>query len=414
MTPATLFPGGTAMPWKERSPMAERLMFLADALERLYGIGELAEQYGISRKTAYKWLGRWVEEGPEGLEERPHTARRVANKTAAEVEALVVKLRGEHASWGPRKLLKVLGKRHPQVAFPARSTVAEILKRRGLVSARQRKRREGHPGRPQSEPSSPNQVWGMDFKGQFLTRDGRYCYPLTVSDLYSRYLICCDGYLTTSYEPVRESLERIFREHGLPEAMRSDNGTPFASPGIARLTRLGVWLLRLGIRRELIQPGRPGQNGRHERMHRTLKREATQPPEANVRKQQKAFDAFRATFNHERPHEALEMRTPSEIYRPSERPFPERLPEPTYPGHFTVRRVSRNGALRWRGRWLNVGHSLIEEDIGMEQVGDGVWDVYFTSLRIGRFDERDLRLVGTLARPRRCGNRGDRNKDGEA
>ena len=396
------------MPWKERSPVTERLMFVADCMEGLYRIGELADQYGISRKTAYKWLNRWIEEGPEGLGERAHAAHAVANRTPPEMEELVVGLRGDHSSWGPKKLLAVLGRRHPGLALPARSTVAEILKRHGLVKVVRRRRREGHPGRPQGEPSSPNQVWGIDFKGQFLTRDGRYCYPLTVSDLCSRYLICCDGYLTTAYEPVKESLERIFRENGLPDAMRSDNGTPFASSGIARLTRLGVWLLKLGIRRELIQPGRPGQNGRHERMHRTLKREATQPPAANLKCQQRVFDGFRAMFNEKRPHEALEMKTPAEVHRMSQRSMPDRVPEPAYPAHFEVRRVSRNGGVRWRGEWLNVGHSLIEENVGMEQVDDGIWNVYFTSLRIGRFDEREMRLIGTLARPNRCGNRGDR------
>src|SRR5205085_182899 len=242
----------------------------------------------------------------------------------------------------------------------------------------------------------------------FRTRDGLYCYPFTVTDLHSRYLICCDGYRTTAYETVKESLERVFREHGLPAAIRTDNGSPFASTGIARLTRLGVWLLKLGIRRELIQPGRPGQNGRHERMHRTLKAEATQPPAANLRGQQATFDEFREHFNQVRPHEALGMKTPSELHRPSTRRYPDRVDQPEYPGHFEVRRVSRNGGVRWKSRWLNVGHSLVEENIGIEPVGDGVWDVYFSSLRIGRFDERDLRLVGAMGTHPRCGKRGDR------
>lgn len=397
------------MPWKERSPAMERIGFIRDAGSQLYRMSELAEQYGISRKTAYKWLGRWLEEGEEGLlEERSHEAHEVANRTSPEMEALIVELRRRHPTWGPKKLLAVLGERGEIERLPSRSTVAEILKRRGVSERRPRRRREGHPGRPDLIPSAVNDVWGADFKGQFRTRDGRYCYPFTVTDLYSRYLLCCDGYLSTDHESVKGSLERIFREHGMPAAVRTDNGSPFASTGIARLTRLGVWLLKLGIRRELIQPGRPGQNGRHERMHRTLKHEATMPPAANLTSQQRTFEAFRREFNHDRPHEALGMKRPAEIHRPSPRPFPERLSEPEYPAHFEVRRVSRNGAIRWRSRWLNVGHALIEQTVGLECVGDGIWDLHFASLRVGRFDERDLILVGAMGSHPRCGKRGDR------
>ena len=396
------------MPWKERSPAMERMGFVSDAMSGLYRISELADQYGISRKTAYKWLGRWLEDGVEGLVERSHRVLVVANRTAPGTEELIVALRRRHRTWGPKKLLTVLREQPDIGRLPSRSTVAEILRRRGLSESRPRPRREGHPGRPELIPSAPNDVWGADFKGQFRTRDSRYCYPFTLSDLFSRYLFCCDGYLATDYESVKASMERVFREHGLPLAMRSDNGPPFASTGIARLTRLGVWLLKLGIRRELIQPGKPGQNGRHERMHRTLKAEATQPPAANLKRQQVIFEAFRHEFNTDRPHEALGMNRPAQVYRSSSRPFPEHLAEPEYPGHFEVRRVSRNGGIRWKSRWLSVGHSLIEENIGLECIADGIWDVYFANLRIGRFEEQDLVLVGTLATHPRCGKRGDR------
>jgi transposase InsO family protein len=396
------------MPWKEKSPMSEKMRFVLDCAEGLFGMRELAERYGISRKTAYKWLERFEEEGAGGLEDRPAVAERVANRTAPEVERLIVLVRQGHATWGPKKLLSYLEKREPEVKLPARSTVAEILKRSGLVQARRRRRREGHPGRPSGQANWPNEIWGADFKGQFRTRDGRYCYPFTVTDLFSRYLITCDGQLSTALEPVKRALERAFREHGLPEAIRTDNGAPFASTGIARLTRLGVWLLKLGIRRELIEPGRPDQNGCHERMHRTLKQETTRPAESNLARQRRRFDAFRKEFNDERPHEGLGMKRPSEVYRASPRPFPERLDSPTYPGHFEVRRVSRNGGVRWKGDWLNVGHSLVEENVGFDEVGDGIWDAHFGPLLIGRFDERELRLVGTLATHYRCGKRGNR------
>jgi putative transposase len=397
------------MPWKETSPVRERMRFVLDYEEGLFEMQELAIQYGISRKTGYKWLERWGIEGVEGLEDRPPKAIRVANRTEAELEGWFVEQRRRHKSWGPKKLLDVLGRQRPELVVPARSTVGEILKRNGLVESRRRRRREGHPGRPTSVPKAPNAIWGADFKGQFRTRDGRYCYPFTVTDLFSRYLICCDGYLSTKWEPVKESLERAFREWGLPEAIRTDNGAPFASTGIARLTRLGVWLLKLGVSRQLIQPGQPSQNGCHERMHKTLKDEATKPPSANLRAQQKRFDGFQAEFNHDRPHEGIGMKRPAELYERSPRPFPERLPVPEYPEHFEVRRVSRNGGVRWKSDWLNVGHALIEENVGLEEVDDGVWSVYFGALMIGRFDEKEMRLVGTLSTHYRSGKRGNRD-----
>ncbi len=389
--------------------MEERVRFVADYLEGVYGVAELAEQYGISRKTAYKWLGRFGERGFDGLRERAPVAELVWNRTEKAVEDALVGFRRRHADWGPRKILDVLGRRHPDVEWPAASTVAAILKRNGLVEGRRRRRREGHPGRPAAEPEAPNEVWGMDFKGQFRTRDGKYCFPFTVSDLASRYLLCCDGYLSIYGEGVKASLQRVFRQHGMPEAIRSDNGAPFASTGIARLTRLGVWLVSLGITRQLIQPARPAQNGKHERMHKTLKERTTRPPAANLRRQQDLFDSFQREYNEERPHEGLGMKRPAEVYRPSPRPYPETIQPMEYPGHFEVRKVSRNGGVRWHNQWLNVGHALIEQDVGFHEVADGIWDVFFGALRIGRFDERTLRLVGTLATHYRCGKRGDRH-----
>jgi putative transposase len=399
------------MPWKETTPMLEKMRFVADYEQGQFAMSELAERYGISRKTAYKWLKRFREGGPSGLEGRATAALRVANRTAPEVEALVVACRRKHPTWGPKKLRWSLERREQGVEVPARSTVAEILKRHGLSKGRKQRRREGHPGRPQTIAVRPNDVWGADFKGQFRTRDGLYCYPFTVTDLFSRYLIRCDGKLTTAGEGVRASLELAFREHGLPEAIRTDNGAPFASTGIARLSRIGVWLLKLGIRRELIEPARPDQNGCHERMHRTLKAEATRPAQANLARQQERFDAFVKEFNDERPHEALEMKRPADVYRPSDRSMPERVPAPEYPAHFDVRLVSRNGGIRWKGEWLNVGHSLIEEPVGFEEVEDGIWSVFFASLLIGRFDEKTLVLTGTLGTHHRCGKRGNRERN---
>jgi len=270
--------------------------------------------------------------------------------------------------------------------------VTTVLKRRGLVTGKRRRRQEGHPGRPTTVAERPNQLWAADFKGQFRTRDGVYCYPLTVTDLYSRFLLMCQGLLSTETEGVQRAYERLFREYGLPDAIRSDNGPPFASNGLGRLSRLSVWLLRLGVRRELIQPSHPEQNGAHERMHRTLKGETTRPPGGDLRAQQRRFDGFCQEFNQERPHEGIGMLMPAQLYRPSARPFPTRLPSVEYPGHYERRRVSRNGGIRWKKDWLNISHALVEQEVGLEEIEDGVWNVFFCSFLLGRFQERDRRF----------------------
>lgn len=396
------------MPWHERSPEMERVGFVRDFELGLYTLTELADRYGISRQKAYKWLERFAQEGLAGLKDRSHAPDAVANRTPKDVEEQVLELRRLHRTWGPKKLLVVLSNTIGEDRLPSRSTIANILTRHGLANKRVRRRREGHPGRPVAEPSAPNEIWGMDFKGQFRTGDGQYCYPFTLSDLFSRYLLCFDGYLSTATEGVMRSLERVFREYGMPLTIRSDNGSPFASTGIARLTKLAVWLLKLGIHRELIQPGCPEQNGRHERMHRTFKFDIIQPPAYDLRRQQPRHEAFLTEFNEVRPHEALGMKTPASVHTPSPRPFPKHLPEPQYPATFEVRRVSRNGGIRWKGDWLPVGHALIEEHVGFEQIADGLWDVHFASVTIGRFDERTRNLAGTLGSHYRCGKRGDR------
>jgi len=287
--------------------------------------------------------------------------------------------------------------------------VAAILKRHGLVKARRRRRPVGHPGRPTTVASEANALWATDFKGEFLTSDGIYCYPLTVTDLYSRYLVACKGLLSTKTDGVKKSYERLFREFGLPEAIRSDNGVPFASTGLGRLSRLSVWWIKLGIRPELTQPAHPEQNGSHERMHRTLKRATTHPVGRDLKSQQKRFDAFQREFNNERPHESIGMKRPADLYRASPRPYPTVPPRIEYPGHFEVRRVSRNGGIRWKTGWLSVSHPLIDEHVGLDEVDDGIWNLYFGSLLLGRFDERDKKLYAAFYEHRpwhRCGRTG--------
>lgn len=252
--------------------------------------------------------------------------------------------------------------------------------------------------------AAPNAVWTIDFKGQFRTQDGRYCYPLTLVDGFSRYLLACKGLAHPTHDGVHRILERAFHAYGLPDIIRSDNGTPFASQAIRRLSRLGVWWIRLGIIPELIEPRHPEQNGRHERFHRTLKAETARPARANMHCQQRRFDHFRREYNHDRPHRALAGRSPAMLYTPSPRPFPATLPQVEYPAHFLVRRVSRNGGIRWKHNstiltnngWVNVSSVLAEEYVGLEEVADGVWSMYFGPLLLGRFDERTKRLYGNL------------------
>lgn len=382
------------MPWSETTPMEQRQRFMDDYLSGKYTVTELAEAYGVSRKTAYKWIHRFAKEGDEGLKDRSRRPKSCPHQTSKEVEKALLDSRRHRPSWGPRKLLPVLRKQRPEVAWPAASTVGAVLKRHGLVTGRQPRRRWAHPGRPTTSATAPNQVWTSDFKGEFLTGDHRYCYPLTVADGFSRYLLAVDGLASVAGDGVWPVFERLFREYGLPQVIRTDNGPPFASKAVAGLSRLSVRWIKLGIQPERIQPGRPQQNGQHERMHRTLKAETTRPPAANQIAQQRCFDQFRCCYNEQRPHEALDFRTPSELYTPSPRPYPSRIPQPEYPGHFQVRFVHQGGEIRWRGQYLFVSECLGGEHIGLEEYEDGVWSVYFGQMLLARLDDRERRLYG--------------------
>jgi putative transposase len=393
------------MPWRQVDPMTERLRFIADAHRRVGSFTELCQHYEISRVTGYKWLSRADHEGLDQLAElsrRPHSC---PHATPPPLVARLLAARRRHPSWGPRKLLKVLRRRDRRegrsVAWPARSTIADLLRRHGLVTPRRRRRFPGHPGRPLTPMTAPNGIWTADFKGQFKTGDGIYCYPLTVQDGFSRYLLTCRGLTGTTGAESRPVFERLFRDYGLPEVLRTDNGVPFATEALRRLSRLSVWWVRLGIYPELIEPAHPEQNGRHERMHRTLKAATARPPAATRRQQQHRFDAFRREYNELRPHEALADETPASCYRPSPRPYPRRLPPLEYPAHCEVRRVSRNGGVRWHKHWVNVSHVLGGEYVGFTEVDDGEWDLYFGPVKLGRFHERLLGIedaFGRLAR----------------
>lgn len=380
------------MPWLERSLMDQRTQFIADYLRDLESVTALAARFRISRKTAYKWIGRYEEAGPPGLidlSRRPHTCPDATDP--AMIDA-VLEARRHHPRWGAKKLLRLLRRTAPDRAWPARSTVCDLLKRHDLIPPTRRRPHVGHPGRPLTPMTAPNEIWTADFKGPFKTRDGRYCYPLTLVDGFSRFLLACQGRHSTAIATARPVFLRAFQEYGLPRIIRTDNGVPFATTALGRLSLLSVWWIRLGISPELIQPAHPEQNGRHERMHRTLKAEATRPPSANLQAQQTRFNRFRAEYNYERPHEALDQETPASLYQPSPRAVPRTLPALEYPAHFEVRLVSRNSGIRWNHHWVCVTHTLAGEYIGLEEVDDGVWDVYFGPLKLGRLDERLLRI----------------------
>ena len=384
------------MPWNETNPMKERLRFIDDLESCLYTMTELCDDYEISRKTGYKWVERYAAGGLEGLRDRPRAPKHCPHRTEERVVQELLKARRKHPHWGPRKLLKVLRKRRPKWPWPAASTAGDILKRHGLVKARRRRPQPRHPGRPKFVARAPNDLWTGDFKGEFLTGDHRYCYPLTVADRCSRFLLSCEGQLSTAGAGAHPVFECLFRERGLPRGILTDNGSPFSCPSALRgFSRLSVWWIKLDIQVLRIEPGHPEQNGAHERMHRTLKAETSRPPAADLRAQQRRFDAFREEFNEERPHEALAMQTPAEVYQPSPRPYPDHVPEVGYPGHYEVRRVRTDGSIKWQGEYLFLSTVLAREPVGLEEIDDGIWSLYFGSLQLGRFDERDRRLQGT-------------------
>ncbi len=379
------------MPWLETNPMDQRVRLLADVRLGRMSMTALCAHYQISRKTGYKWIAREAEEGRRGLADRSRAPHHCPHKISDEMAALLCEFRIKHDDWGARKLLTVLQTRYPRRRdWPAPSTVADLLQREGLVRRHRRRRaRVEHPGAPRIQTVAPNDVWTTDFKGEFRTGDGIYCYPLTLADLHARFLLDCHGRYSTKTVTAWPVFEAAFRAYGLPLAMRSDNGPPFATTSIHGLSKLSVWWMRLGIRHDRITPGTPSENGAHERMHRTLKRRAIRPARATMSAQQRAFNAFRAEFNEERPHESLGMVTPASVYTPSPRPYPARVPVPEYPGHFTVKKITTGGTFRFGNRVLYLANALTGELVGLDEVDDGLWHIHFNTVLIATLDERD-------------------------
>jgi len=380
------------MPWQETSVMEQRLLFVQAVLEGQESRSALCRRYGITRRSGRKWEQRYRSEGLLGLLDRSRAPRRHPNAMAAELAAMILSVRREHPTWGPRKIRAWVSERYGGCPWPAASTIGDLLTRHGLTVPRRRRRRTPPATQPFGACRGANDVWCMDFKGWFRTGDGRTCHPLTLSDAWSRYLLRCQGMERIRQDAVRGVLASAFREYGLPGAIRTDNGSPFAGRGLGGLSRLSVWWLKLGVSAERIDPGQPQQNGRLERLHRTLKAETARPPRATLGSQQRAFNRFRESYNSERPHEALRQRPPATAYGRSERVYPRRPPVVEYDEGLTVRRVRSDGTIKWRGELVFVSETLKAEPVGLDPVSDGRWVVYFCDLPLAVIDDRRGRL----------------------
>lgn len=362
---------------------------------------QLCSAYGISRKSGYKTLQRYLESGVDGLKDVSRAPHTHPNATSSEVVRAVMEVRKRYG-WGGRKIIDYLSRRQPREELPAPSTVDEILRRHGLVTPR-RRRRHRSDVKVEREIRGPNDGWCADFKGWFQTRDGCRCDPLTITDSYSRYLLACTHVPSARYEEVQPQFARMFREFGLPRSIRTDNGPPFATTGIGGLSRLGVWFIRLGIQPDLIDPGKPQQNGAHERMHRTLKQETARPPKGSIRAQQRAFHEFRRMYNDERPHEGIDGKVPADLYQPSERKFPSRLPELEYPDSFLIRKVSHVGGIKIEGDKFFLGRSIRDQYVGLEPINDLHFAVYLGPYQIATVDRSQQEVL--MFRKPRLGNR---------
>lgn len=378
----------------------QRRFLISDWINGSFSITELSTRYQVSRKTVYKWMDRFYSGGDAALRDAKRAPKSCPHKTPPEIEKSILECRDRHPTWGAKKILAHLSKALNPRDLPCRATACAILLRNGYAQSPKKRRDPGHPGRPTTPIDSLNAIWCADYKGEFKLTTGYYCYPLTITDGFSRYLLTCKAFPNTQTSGAFKGFEEAFREYGLPERIRTDNGVPFATMAIARLSALSVWFIRLGIYPEFIQPGRPQQNGRHERMHRTLKAETTKPPESTLRKQQRRFDCFQEEYNLERPHEAIGMATPASLYRVSAKAFPKKLPELIYPPQFIERLVMSNGTVSFHGRRILLSQVLSGQTIGMEEVEHGIFNFYFGPVLLGKW-HYDKQYVEGLSSHRR-------------
>jgi putative transposase len=384
------------MTWNETCAVSERRLFVDAWLSQDFCVAELCERFGVSRKTGHKWINRFKEEGMSGLDNRSRARHGQAHRTPEAVIERVLALKYRYPDWGPVTIQSALYRAEPQGQWPAVSTIGSLLAAHGLVKPRRPRQKVPPHSHPLAHASEPNAVWSADFKGQFRLGNGSWCYPLTLSDNCSRLVFACKGFASPQLAPSMAVYKQVFQEHGLPAAIRTDNGWPFAMNTLGGLTPLMIWLLRLGVYPERIAPGCPQENGRHERMHRTLKAATANPPKGNLSAQQRAFNRFRREFNEERPHQALGRgRCPVDVHRPSTRRFPERLPLLEYPDGFEIRKVKCGGYIKLSGEPIYTTRQLVGEYVGLEPLDHGRWQLYFGALKLGVVDVK----VGRVIRP---------------
>jgi transposase InsO family protein len=370
-----------------------KIQLVTDLDKEHFSITDLSQKYGISRPTVYKWLWRYKKLGIEGLKEQSRAPQNCPHRTSQKILDLLIQEKLKNRKRGPRKIRAQLKRRHPQLELPAISTISYWLKKEGLVKERKKRRHVPSYTQPFCECHAPNDVWSIDYKGQFYMKNSRVCYPLTVSDNFSRFILGCDALPGPRYNPTRHCLKRIFNEYGLPQAIRFDNGTPFASQCIGGLSRLMIWFILLGIIPERIGKGCPQENGRHERMHRTLKNDALDEVARNSKEQQKLFDVFRQDFNFYRPHESLNDQTPNDYYEKSHRPYVERPHPPEYGYDHIVRQVRQNGDIKFQGRMFYLTESLAGLPVGLKEIADGLWQIQISFYILGSVDLRKNKII---------------------
>lgn len=380
------------MPWSEVKPMDQKLLFIADYLRKTASFTDLCQHYGISRKTGYKWVQRYQQLGIEALNEQSRRPVHSPTQVPYKIQQCIIELRQQRKILlGAKKIQALLKQRFPHEVPPSKTTIYNILKRENLIKPRSKSRKISPYPQPFAPVKEANECWTADFKGQFKMRNGQWCYPLTIMDHKSRYLLCCQGMHNTATTTTQNAFVRLFKERGLPYRIRTDNGVPFSTRATGGLSKLAIWWIRLGILPERIAPGKPQQNGQHERMHRTLKQAVTRPPATSMKGQQKLFQLFCEEYNYQRPHESLNQETPASHYTPSLREYPAQLPKMVYPDYYDVRRVGASGVTNWRNQRVYISYLLEGEDVGLDEVNDGIWKVYFGPIVLGEFDERNVK-----------------------
>lgn len=381
------------MPWRTVKPMDQKVQLIADWQTKCFSIIDLSKKYSVSRPTIYKWFRRYEQTSIDGLKEQSRRPQHSPNQTEEAIINLLIAEKLKNRKRGPKKIYYQLKEQYPNLELPSISTIGEWLRKNGLVKKRKKRLRVPPYTEPFQECQVSNAVWSADYKGQFHTRDGNACYPLTISDNYSRYLLKCDGLPGPRYNETKVVFEAAFEEYGLPDAIRIDNGTPFAGKSAGGLSRLSVWWIQLGITPERIDKGCPQQNGRHERMHRTLKDEALDPIALNMKEQQKSFDWFRYDYNHYRPHEALGQQTPIKFYKRSSRPYVKKIQPPHYDIDFSVRKIKRSGELRFNGAAYHLSQLIAKQPVGLKEIADGIWQIYYYHYKLAILNLRKNKII---------------------